>query len=231
MIEKEIHPVQARILTALLFRPAARFSELNLTGLTNDHFSFHIRKLVEAGMVEKNEDGYQLTAKGKEFANRLDTETAKVERQPKTTVLVIGARGGDGEREYLVQQRLKQPYYGYHGFISGKVRWGEKIGETVRRELTEESGLIGMPKLLGVEHKIDVKEGVVLEDKYFYIYLVENPSGELLVDFEGGKNLWLTEAKIVKLDKLFGDMVDLLNFVKDGREFGFLEKVFEIGEY
>lgn len=228
-MDAEIHPIQAKILTALLFTPVARFGELN-SELTNDHFTFHIKRLVEVGLVEKYGGKYRLTAKGKEFANRLDTETARIERQPKTTVLVVGARKEGKKIEYLIQQRLKQPYYGFYGFVSGKTRWGESVREAAARELVEETGLTGVPKLIGIEHKLDVKDGLVQEDKYFYVCRVDSPEGKLMTKFEGGRNLWLTEKEIDGLDKLFGDVRDILGLVKQKR-LGFLEKKFVISEY
>ena len=115
--EVKLHSVQAKILRELLFKPQARFSELNLTELTNDHFTFHVNQLLEIGLIEKVDKKYTLTTIGKEFANRMDTDTAKLERQAKTAVLVICVRKNRSKTECLVQQRLKQPFYGFYGFV------------------------------------------------------------------------------------------------------------------
>lgn len=228
--EISLHPVQGEILRSLLFKPLARFSELNLSALSNDHFTFHIKKLLEDGLVEKVGIKYTLSTKGKEFANRMNTDTANLERQAKIAVLVVGVYGKANEAKYLVQQRLKQPYYGFYGYVSGKVRWGEEIGEAAMREFLEETGLSGTVKLLGIEHKLDVKEGAIQEDKFFYVCRVLDPKGELVENFEGGRNLWLTEEEIRGLTKVFGDMFDVLDVIKKG-EFTFLEKKFKIFEY
>jgi len=69
----ELHPIQTKILNALLFKEKARFKELNTTNLTTDHFTFHVNKLIKDGLISKNPEGdYVLTTKGKEFANRLE---------------------------------------------------------------------------------------------------------------------------------------------------------------
>jgi 8-oxo-dGTP pyrophosphatase MutT (NUDIX family) len=105
-LEVQIHEAQTSILRELLFLPAAGFAELQKpTGLTSDHFMFHINRLVELGLLERVE------------------------------------RMRDGRTEYLFQERLKQPYFGYWGLPSGKIRWGETILETALRELKEETGL------------------------------------------------------------------------------------------
>ncbi len=226
----DLHSVQAEILRALLFKESARFSELNLTGLTSDHFSFHIGKLLKDGLVMKKGDGYSLTETGKEFANRMDTATKEIERQGKIAVLIVGVKVEDGTPKYLVQQRKKQPYYGYYGFVSGKIGWGQKVSDAAQRELEEETGLIGNAVISGIEHKIDTKDGVVLEDKYFYVCRVENPIGELMREFEGGENNWMTEDELKNIDKVFGDVFEILEMIK-GSIFRFEEKEFVVTEY
>src|SRR5258708_4014661 len=125
--EIKIHDAQMSIIRALLFQPHAGFSELQKsTGLDSDHFKFHIAKLVELGLVQKIKPGlYRLSIKGKEYANKLDTDTNTVERQAKISVIITGwqQRAGTKELEFLVQQRLKNPYYGYWGRLGGKIRW------------------------------------------------------------------------------------------------------------
>jgi predicted transcriptional regulator len=108
--EITLHSVQATILHALLMRPSATFAQLQKTsGLTSDHFTFHIKRLVAEGYIEQNGNDYRLSAMGKEFANRMDTDDKTIERQPKVAVVLIieNAQG-----EFVAQQRLKQPYYG-----------------------------------------------------------------------------------------------------------------------
>lgn len=232
MMEIDLHPAQAEMLRALLFQPTARFRDLNGTGLTNDHFTFHLKRLVEVGLVDKSAEGrYGLSVKGKEFANRMDTESGKIERQAKTAVLIVCVRKSKGKIEYLMQQRLKQPFYGYYGSISGKIRWGELVEEAGKRELLEETGLKGEMRLAGIEHKVDYdKEGNLLEDKFFYVMRVDNPEGELIEKFEGGKNIWIPADEILKLPKAFGDVKDVLEMVEK-RGMQFVEKRFAVKEY
>lgn len=215
MIETDLHPAQAEMLRVLLFKPVARFSELNVTNLTNDHFSFHLKKLVEIELIKKTEEGnYQLSAKGKEFANRMDTDTAKMEKQAKVAVLVVGVRKKNRKTEFLLQKRLKQPFYGYCGFVTGKIRWGELVEEAGKRELLEETGLRGDLKFTGIEHKVDYDdEGKLLEDKFFYVMRGENLTGELMEEFEGGQNLWVEKSKVKEMENLFQDVLDLVKLV------------------
>jgi len=195
-IDKELHPAHVAILHVLLFRPAARFAELQKASeLSSDHFNFYLRQLLDESFVVKDDDGaYQLSQKGKEFANRFDTDERKVERQPKVAVCLM-IRRADGKQ--LVQQRLKQPYYGYWGRPTGKIRWGETILQAAARELMEETGLEADLAFESVYHKMDYNRetGQMLEDKIFFIIGCSNPRGELIEAFEGGQNAWMTQEE------------------------------------
>lgn len=206
--EAQIHPTQTQILQELLFMPAASYSFLmKQTGLTSDHFRFHLGKLVELGYVHKNADKhYALTAKGKEHANKLDTDQGVIERQPKVAVLLNILREAEHGWQLLVQQRLKQPFYGFWGLPTGKIRWGEMITETAQRELLEETGLTcAAPRFYGVQHKIDLNKTTaeLFEDKLFFEVLCLNPTGQLQAEFTGGRNAWVYEHQVKDLGKIF----------------------------
>ena len=88
--EPDVHSAQIAILRHLLFVPTAGFAELQKsTSLTSDHFNFHIRKLVDSDMITKTDDRYKLTPRGKEYANRMDTDENEIEKQPKVSVALI----------------------------------------------------------------------------------------------------------------------------------------------
>jgi predicted transcriptional regulator len=88
-MELKIHEFQISILRELLFNPNARFRDLKKVDITNDHFTFHVKHLIKEGLVVKKEGRYSLTDEGKEFANRMDTEALKLERQAKLGVLFM----------------------------------------------------------------------------------------------------------------------------------------------
>lgn len=206
-LEVKIHEAQTSILRELLFLLAGGFAELQKpTGLTSDHFTFHINRLMELGMVERVERGrYRLTAQGKEYANRLDTDNNTVERQPKTAVMLSIERQHNGRQEFLFQERLKQPYYGFWGRPTGKIRWGETILEGAARELFEEAGLTAQHEIKGMyhEHVYQKESGELLEDKIFFVIHCTNPQGELTELFEGGRNAWMTWDEATKQPKIF----------------------------
>jgi 8-oxo-dGTP pyrophosphatase MutT (NUDIX family) len=202
----DIHPAQTAILRELLFHPTARFNELlKKTDLTSDHFNFHIKKLVELGLVSKTARGeYRLTPRGKEYANKLDTDTNTIERQPKVAVIFAIERDG----KFVFQQRRKNPFYGFWGMPTGKVRWGEAIAETAAREAAEETGLTAEFDVVGLYHeRVELAErpGEFSEDKLLFICRSHEWSGELIKDFEGGHNEWRRIDDILKNEKTYAN--------------------------
>jgi len=230
-MEIEIHEFQASILRELLFRPSARFRDLKKVDVTNDHFSFHVNKLVKDGWVSKKEGKYILTPKGKEFANRLDTETLSVEKQAKVAVALHAVRKRKGKKEILIHQRLKQPFYGWYGSHSGKIKWGETPFESAQREFLEETGLTGDFELKGITHVRHTHEsGRFLEDKYFWSYLITNIAGELMEDVEEGKNIWMTEEEYESKENKFATIKET-NEVLNNKGLIYVEREWVVSDY
>lgn len=229
-MELELHPIQAEILMVLLFQTQASFSELNSTQLPTDHFSFHLRRLLQSGIIKKASKSYSLTEKGKEFANRFDTDSVVIEKQAKVGVLVCPVLNGKPQK-YLVQQRLKQPYFGFSGFITGKIQWGETITDCALRELKEETGLVGQPTLVGVKHKLDYNpEGTLLEDKFFFVFRIDEVQGELITEFEGGKNIWMTRQEIDQIPDLFDGVAETIKMTL-ANTLVFSETKYQVAKY
>jgi len=195
---KQLHPLQLRILKKLLFAQDLRFSELKpRRNVENNLFVFHLDKLIKAGYIGKKDSKYLLTDKGKEFANRIDTDRLFIELQSKLSAWICCTRIKNRSKQYLIYTRLKQPFYSCQGFMSGKVRFGEKVIGAAKRELKEETGLEGNPKVISIKHYLvfDKLTKDLLEDKFMFLCLVENPKGKLKANKEG-KFEWVDEGSL-----------------------------------
>lgn len=230
-MELEIHPFQASILRELLFNPNARFRDLKKVDIENDHFSFHLNRLVNEGLVIKESGTYHLSQKGKEFANRMDTDSLEIEKQAKVAVALHPIRINKVEKEYLIHQRLKEPFYGWYGSHSGKIKWGETPLQAAERELLEETGLTGDFELKGISHILHShQDGRLLEDKYFWSYLITNLQGDLMEEIEEGRNIWMTEAKFRQQENTFASFDELAE-VLDSDSVVYVERNWVVDSY
>lgn len=201
--EAKIHQVQTFILRELLFTPGARYADLRKkVDMDSDFFKFHIVRLKELGYITKDSSNrYVLTAVGKEYANKLDTDKNTIERQPKSAVIIVLIE----KSAVLVQERLKYPYFGFWGYPSGKIRWGETILETAARELKEETRLAAILAYRGVYHEqVRLGEtGEIIEDKIFHVIGGSQPHGTMVESFEGGRNAWIQLEEFARIKKKY----------------------------
>jgi ADP-ribose pyrophosphatase YjhB (NUDIX family) len=216
----QIHYLQRQILRRLLFNPQLRYTELKPEAkLENNKFDFHLDQLVGMGYVVKQDKFYKLTSGGKEYANRIDTDDSKskVIIQAKITVSILPMRIRKGKREFVIYTRLKQPFYGCQGFLSGKVFYGETLTKAAARELKEETGLIARPKVFYIRHYLVYEKATrkLVEDKYFNFCIAKNPRGELKGKDEEGRYEWVPEVEIKKyVTNPFETVAELYGFIR-----------------
>lgn len=229
---ENLGPEQLKILSTLLFKPGARFKEINEDRLGTDHLSYHIRCLLNGGYVKKDGALYSLTAMGKITAAKIDTKTKTIEKQPKVSVILVPHRRGERNEVYLIQQRTKEPYFGYWGFMAGKVRYGETIPETAARELAEESGLTGNFHFRFEIHEMVYRKGSgeQLEDKFFHLIDVSDLNGSFLESTKEGKNRFVTVEEFREIKPKFHNENDLMNWYLKGTS-KFIEEKYYIDQF
>lgn len=202
-MNKDLHPLQMQILKKLLFSQSLRYTELKPTiSLENNQFDFHLDKLIKAAYIIKQENLYLLTSIGKEFANRMDTDQTKIAIQAKISVFVAATKKIRGSSHYLIYTRLKQPFYGKQGFLSGKVLYGESVKDAAIREFFEETNLTGNPQIIAIQHYrvYEKYEDNLVEDKFMFYCLIKNPKGKLKGSAEG-KYEWVKETDLYSFVK------------------------------
>lgn len=207
----KLHDFQKALLKKLAGHKSLRFNQLHIDELTSEHMNYHLKELIKFNLVAKEGNEYMLTDAGKDYSNLMDNNVEIIEKQPKTSVLlrVIRERK-DGEVEHLLSRRLRQPYLGKVGRLTGKVRFGETITAAAKRELYEETGLVATEVVLEeVYHKLRHNpDEEYIQDVIFYTCFIKNPAGELITHTPHQENLWAT-AKTVKADKSIDAFDDL----------------------
>ena len=208
------HEVQLTILRELLFNPQAHFAQLNKTELTNDHFTFHLKHLLDKGLIEKTGEVYQLTPMGLEIAGRLDVKNLEFVKQPKVGVSLCVTRNAG--KEVLMGKRLKDPSKGLVGFYAEKVRFGESLFQTAKRCLLNETGLQAEFKYAGELHILRKEKGIVIVDVIFTCFTATKFWGELKEKTVESENFWVKFDDAYNLPNIFPDLKkDLDNFKKN----------------
>jgi|SRR5690606_5389999 len=205
----ELHYLQIEIIKKLALDPKLKFNSLIIEGLESEHMNYHLKKLIQLGFVEKQGEHYSLSDKGKDYSNLMDDDIKIVEKQPKSSVLIKGVRNNHGRFEHLLSKRLRQPYYGKVGRLTGKIRFGETFMEAAKRELYEETGLKAKTFVLEeIYHKIRYREnGEFVQDVIFYIFFVTGFKGDFISKLPYQENLWVSKDDINKLQlDLFEDL-------------------------
>src|SRR5581483_9644851 len=121
-----LNPTQADILRLMFEQDGLRFSEINTAKLPTDQFSYHLRQLMKAKLIEKlHDETYRLTYIGKKQTIMLPSESTKIIQQGFVAVLLIVSQQKEGQELFLAHQRNKVPNKGNIGFFGDKVRYGE----------------------------------------------------------------------------------------------------------
>ena len=192
--------------------------------MTSDTFKLYLRRLVKYGYMAKAADGtYVLTNAGKEFANRMDGQLRTTRHQPKLSVMLVVTRPGadDGAGEYLFGQRLRNPFWGRWGFVSGPILWGESPEEAAARELRKQTGLRAAGRVAGFLRKQDYTEQDerLLEDKQFVIVEVANCADTPANDWTGGKSQWMSVAALTATNDYFPETMSVISMLDAGEAY------------
>ncbi|MBW3015634.1 NUDIX domain-containing protein [Candidatus Woesearchaeota archaeon] len=213
--------IRKKIILKLIHQPEARFSDLWDKDIESNTFSYHLKKLEHEGLIEKGEEIYKLTTKGQKLTAFIEGDSGDRAALPTPTVVVV-VKDDD---KILAQKRLKEPFYGYHGFISGKINFGFNVIECARRDLMEEAGLEADFEFKGIGMTKTFNNNELAFHHFFHFVLATNPRGELKKSTHKSENFWININDIKNLERFpdFDDVVELLNqprfFIRENTRF------------
>jgi 8-oxo-dGTP pyrophosphatase MutT (NUDIX family) len=206
MIENNI---QKEILSLCSFiKSGAKYSQLKpkTSTIENDLYNYHLQQLVKNGYLEKTDNLYFLTQHGKSVVTNIDEETMKIYTNYKVSTYLCPVVNN----KILLYKRLKHPQYGYTGFISAKIAYGERALDTAKREFMEETSMEADFKIIGNMRQIrHSAEDKVIEDGIFYICYTDKVSGTLLETNKEGEYFWVDIDKVHEIDKIFKPSLEI----------------------
>ena len=134
----DLHHIQRGIILSLTTQSPLRFTDLRPPRIPNNTFSYHLKKLVNAGYVESTDStGYTLTRKALKLVGFTDAQANRVATPVLITILYIT----NSEGEVLLLNRDIAPFRGWYGLPSGTIHMGETVDQAARRELSEKTGI------------------------------------------------------------------------------------------
>ncbi len=114
-----------------------KFNEIEkASNIRSNELSYHLKRLMDDGLITKKGEDYILTRTGETTAERIAHFTGK--EVGHMVVVIVAIRKGD---KIVLLKREKRPFKGYWGMIGGKTRFDESIPEAVKREAEEEAGI------------------------------------------------------------------------------------------
>jgi len=231
MNDSSVNKIQVHILRQLSTGGGKRFSEINTNELPTDHFSYHLKQLIKYGFVEKSADNlYSLSVYGKTRSIMLYPNSSGFIEQGFIAVRVVVKQRFGTKYKYLIQERIVEPYKGVYGTPGEKTLYGEKLSDAAERALQVQTGLTSSLELKGMIHIFDELAGEIMQDKYFFIFYGDNPTGELRASGRSGKNLWLTQQELEQSGKLIEGGQEILE-IAEAKSYSMKELTVNVDRY
>ena len=116
---------------------------------------------------------------------------------PLSPVVAVGAVILKNNKVLLIK-RGEEPYKGFWSIPGGKVKFGERIKDALKREVKEETGLdIEIEKLIYIlKMMVKNKKGEVLFDYLILDFLTRAIGGEIKASSDAAEIRWISLKKI-----------------------------------
>lgn len=195
------HHIQRAIVYKLALSSALRFSELQPAELENKLFTYHLKKVVAAGYVEKDQHGlYQLTPEGRRLGvHVLDNTQALIDRA--YSVLFLAVRRAD-DGAWLLYRRKNHPLIHKVGFMHATPTAHETVLETAQKALQEKTGLTAVFKPCASGYFRVYADSELESFTHFTLLLAQDATGELSQSDALADYFWVSEIYDIQDDLL-----------------------------
>lgn len=217
------HHIQKSIVYDLAFAESLRFSDLKPDELENKAFTYHLKKVMSAGLVEKLDDGrYALTMKGRRVGKgALKKESRLLDRA--YSILLLAVRRND---EWLLYKRQTQPLLGLTGFMQAQPVAEADACRTAQQTCLEQTGITAEFTVQGHGYFRVYRKGELESFIHFTLLVGQNPDGELLQTAESAGYFWQRKPNFAHPDML--PNMQTLHRMCEGSPGSFVEATFEL---
>jgi len=193
-----------------------KFNELEkLSSIRSNELSYHLRNLIEDGILKKDGDNYLLTSKGETITERISHFTGK--EVGHMVVVIVAVTNG---KKILLIKRDKRPFQGYWGMIGGKTRFSESIPDAVEREVEEETGIKINKKTVKVRSVLleRVKTNQGISHGNILILTESKPMKNTNLELSNEYLNWFDMKKLKDSKVILSDLWMIDNFIKKRKE-------------
>lgn len=219
------HHIQKSIVYDLAFAESLRFSDLKPDELENKAFTYHLKKVMKSGLVEKLDDGrYTLTMKGRRVGKgALKKESRLLDRA--YSILLLAVRNIDTD-EWLLYKRQTQPLLGLVGFMQAQPVAETNASSTAEKTCFEETGIKAEFAVQGHGYFRVYRKGELESFIHFTLLIGQDPQGELLETAESAGYFWQRTPNFARPDML--PNMQTLHRMCLGSPGSFVEATFEL---
>lgn len=214
-----MHDIRKEIFNRISKSKKSRYSDLKPKDLDGNIFTYHLKSLISEGYIEKSDDLYTLSSKGKHLMDRVSSTDLNVRIQPKIITVIILKKGD----KYLLYKRKKQPFIDHIGFPYGKIHIEEKLEKAALRELSEKTGLKAKLKYRGHAYFTVHNETELVSSMFCHIFTGSQIEGELS-DGEGEKRCFWAKIEDFPKNNLLPGVYQMEKIIKENpKELFFIE--------
>jgi hypothetical protein len=219
------HHLQRSIVYRLGFTDRLRFSALKPDVVENKLFTYHLKKVMNAGLVSKQTDGtYALTPEGRRLGIRvLDKQLAVIDQPESVLFLAIRRKSN---KDWLLYRRKTHPLIDQVGFMHCTPLANQPSIKTAAEACLEKTGIRATFRVLGGGF-FRTYRGEELESFTNFTYLLsDDAEGELQQNDEFADYFWAQSPDFTE-PQFLPNMKTLGVLHKENKPF-FIEKTFQL---